>query len=45
MKLNHDKCHLLVSGHIQELLGQKYVKRRSAKVVNKNYLLLLLIKI
>ena len=40
MKLNPDKCHLLVSGHSIELFGRKWVKRRSGKAINTNYLIL-----
>ena len=43
MKLNQDKCQLLVSGH--KLFRLKEVKQRSGKATNKNCLVLLLIEI
>ena len=38
MKLNQEKCHLLVSGHTNtKIFGQGSEKRKSGKVGNKNY--------
>ena len=45
IKLNQDKCHLLVSGHKHETVWAKIVEQRSGKAINKNCLVLLLIEI
>ena len=45
MKLNQDKCHLLVSGHKHETAWAKIGETKIWETINKNCLVLLLIEI